>query len=50
MNKLPYRTPEVRDLGSVAEMTGQTFNKVGSASDSFTAVTNGVIIGSLTPT
>ena len=42
-----YDTPTVKDLGSLEELTAGTFNKVGSAPDTFTAVTNGIVIGSL---
>ena len=44
---MKYEKPAVRDLGSLAEMTEQTFNKVGTATDIFTQLTNGVVIGSL---
>lgn len=42
-----YEVPTVQDLGSLAEMTEGTFNKVGTSPDLFTQVTNGVVIGSL---
>jgi hypothetical protein len=42
-----YETPAVNDLGSLRELTQQTFNKVGTTPDTFTTITNGVVIGSL---
>ncbi len=42
-----YEKPELRELGTVDEMTEGTFNKVGTTSDSFTVITNGIVIGSL---
>ena len=36
-----------RELGTVEELTEQTVNKVGTTSDVFTTVTNGIVIGSL---
>ena len=42
-----YEKPVLREIGSLEEMTEQTFNKVGSTADAFTAITNGVVIGSL---
>jgi hypothetical protein len=42
-----YSKPELRCFGSVAELTAGSFNKVGFASDIFTQLTNGVVIGSL---
>ena len=44
---MKYDHPEVRDLGSLEELTEQTFNKVGTATDIFTSLTNGAVIGSL---
>ena len=45
-----YETPEIRDIGSIRELTEGTFNKVGATADVFTAVTNGIVIGSLVTT
>lgn len=45
--KKDYEAPTVQDLGSLTDLTAQSFNKVGSTPDSFTAITNGVVIGSL---
>lgn len=45
--KKDYEAPTIRELGSLAELTSQQFNKVGSAPDAFTQITNGVVIGSL---
>jgi hypothetical protein len=42
-----YVSPEIRELGSLESLTLQTFNKVGSTPDTFTAITNGVVVGSL---
>ncbi|MFL5780462.1 MAG: lasso RiPP family leader peptide-containing protein [Thermoleophilaceae bacterium] len=42
-----YEAPAVRDLGSLTELTAQTFNKVGTTPDTFTQITNGAVIGSL---
>jgi hypothetical protein len=44
---MTYETPTLTDLGSLEELTEGTFNKVGSAPDTFTTVTNGIVIGSL---
>jgi hypothetical protein len=42
-----YESPNLVRLGSIHEFTQQTFNKVGVASDVFTQLTNGIVIGSL---
>ena len=42
-----YESPTVTDLGSLRDLTEQTFNKVGTTPDSFTVITNGIVIGSL---
>ena len=44
---MTYEKPQVRDIGSVRELTLQTFNKIGGLPDAFTVITNGVVIGSL---
>lgn len=44
---MQYERPQIRDLGSVRELTQGTFNKVGSTADTFTVITNGIVIGSL---
>jgi hypothetical protein len=49
MSKKPYTSPTVTTVGSVADLTEQGFNKVGSASDQFTQLTGGVIVGSIVP-
>ena len=46
---MQYEAPKVRDLGSLAQITEGTFNKVGSTPDAFTAITNGAVIWSLVP-
>ena len=45
--KREYRAPELRELGSLQQLTEQTFNKVGKQPDTFTTVTQGVVVGSL---
>ncbi|HEX8067151.1 MAG TPA: lasso RiPP family leader peptide-containing protein [Thermoleophilaceae bacterium] len=47
MTSNAYEAPKVDDLGTLRDLTEQSFNKVGSTPDSFTAITNGVVIGSL---
>ncbi len=42
-----YEAPSVKDLGSLTEMTEQQFNKVGTAPDVFTGITNGIVTGDL---
>jgi hypothetical protein len=42
-----YDRPAIREIGSVQELTQQTFNKIGVLPDAFTVITNGAIIGSL---
>jgi hypothetical protein len=42
-----YERPQIREIGAVRELTLQTFNKVGPATDVFTTITNGAVIGSL---
>jgi len=42
-----YERPEIRELGSVRDLTRGTFNKVGTTPDTFTQITGGVVIGSL---
>jgi hypothetical protein len=44
-----YVKPELRNIGSVAALTAQHFNKIGAASDIYTALTDGAVIGSLVP-
>jgi hypothetical protein len=48
MNLKSYEKPELKDLGSLEDMTQQSFNKVGSSPDTFTANIP-IIVGSLTP-
>jgi hypothetical protein len=43
----PYEAPQLREIGSVRELTEQIFNKVGSTPDAFTAITGGAVVGSL---
>ena len=42
-----YESPEIREIGTVRDLTLQSFNKVGPESDQFTTITNGVVVGSL---
>jgi hypothetical protein len=49
MGSKSYETPEIKDLGTLEELTQQTFNKVGSNPDQFTPQTGGVVVGSLVP-
>ena len=42
-----YDRPELREVGSVRDLTKQGFNKVGNTPDAFTQITNGAVIGSL---
>lgn len=44
-----YESPELREIGSVEELTEQTVNKVGSTPDAFTAITGGAVVGSVIP-
>ena len=50
MGHTAYEAPEVRDFGSLEELTQQTYNKIGQTPDMYTAITNGAVIGSLVPT
>jgi hypothetical protein len=47
MESPSYQKPSVTDLGSLKDLTEQTFNKVGTTPDLFTQITNGIVIGSL---
>lgn len=42
-----YERPQIREIGSVRDLTLQTLNKVGTTEDVFTVVTNGIVIGSV---
>ena len=42
-----YERPGVREIGSVRELTLQSFNKVGQAPDIYTMITQGIVVGSL---
>jgi hypothetical protein len=46
-NTMSYEKPQVREIGSVRELTLQTFNKIGALPDAFTVITGGAVIGSL---
>ena len=43
-----YERPQILEIGSVRDLTHQSFNKIGAAADLLTAV-NQLVIGSLTP-
>lgn len=45
MGATPYETPEIKDLGTLQELTEQNFNKIGSTPDQFTPQTGGVVVG-----
>lgn len=47
MKRDSYEPPRFKELGSLKDLTAGSFNKVGQTPDSFTAVTNGIVIGSL---
>jgi hypothetical protein len=42
-----YDKPVLADVGTLEELTEGTFNKVGTTEDTFTVITNGIVIGSL---
>jgi hypothetical protein len=44
-----YTKPRLREIGSVRDLTKQSFNKVGSSPDIYTVTTQGVVVGSLVP-
>ena len=46
MDDTTYEAPEIREIGSLADLTQQGLNKVGTSSDLLTGLTNGVVIGS----
>jgi hypothetical protein len=45
--KKQYETPELQELGTLEELTLQSFNKVGRGTDIYTQLTQGAVIGSL---
>ncbi len=49
MSEQGYEKPELRELGSLEQLTKQQFNKIGGTPDIYTVVTNGVVVGSLVP-
>lgn len=49
MGDASYQMPEIKDLGTLQELTQQNFNKVGTNADTFTPQTGGVVVGSLVP-
>ena len=48
-DKNTYDPPTLVRLGSVHELTQQHYNKIGQASDIYTTLTQGDVIGSLVP-
>jgi len=44
---MSYTPPSVTEIGTLRDDTLQTFNKVGGTPDVFTAITGGVVVGSL---
>jgi hypothetical protein len=46
--KKAYETPELREIGSLADLTNAV-NKKHAAPDKYTAATNGNVVGSLYP-
>jgi hypothetical protein len=44
-----YEAPVLREMGSLKDLTRGNFNKVGQANDIYSQLTNGIVIGSLTP-
>jgi hypothetical protein len=44
-----YEAPDLRELGSLKDLTRGSFNKVGQANDIYTQLTQGAVIGSLVP-
>jgi hypothetical protein len=44
-----YESPKLREIGSIEQLTEQKVNKIGSVSDTFTALTDGDVIGSIIP-
>ena len=43
-----YQKPEVRDFGSLADLTEQGFNKIGHTSDVYSTAQN-QLVGSVVP-
>jgi hypothetical protein len=48
MGEREYETPEIREIGSLHDLTLQSFNKIGTTPDLLTAV-NENVIGSFVP-
>lgn len=47
--KRRYEQPTIRELGSLNDLTQQQYNKIGTATDIYSTLTNGAVIGSLVP-
>jgi hypothetical protein len=43
-----YQKPEVKDFGSLQDLTQQTFNKIGQATDVYSTAQN-QLVGSIVP-
>ena len=48
MDKPTYEAPAIREIGSVHELTLQSFNKIGPEPDTLSAI-NADVVGSFTP-
>lgn len=46
---MEYQRPSIREIGSIRELTLQAFNKIGQDPDMFTAITAGIVVGSVLP-
>jgi hypothetical protein len=44
-----YIAPAIRELGSLQELTRQSFNKVGNSADAYSQETNNQVVGSVVP-
>jgi len=47
--KKDYESPAIREVGSLSELTQQTFNKVGRSTDIFSQEFDTQLFSSLTP-
>lgn len=47
--KREYETPQLRELGSLTDLTQQRYNKVGFATDIYSQQTNDEVVGSIVP-
>jgi hypothetical protein len=44
-----YSAPELKEIGSIEELTEQKVNKIGTVDDAYTALTGGTVVGSVVP-